>query len=187
MWFCFGMSGWLDSVGFGRNFFLLLLIGLLHKQKIVISGVYLSCYPRFGKNKKLLDTKVTLRTRHSLFSQINQGIALSKSVHAKYREVSVYVLYSTYVFIDCFKLNINMTINSLNSWTFSFPFMHVLLCPGDLSGGPKKSQTPMLQLTYSSWQGTGTREFPVLLTQWASCSSTGQWFWRASIVLAHQV
>lgn len=91
-------------------------------------GFHISCslyYKNFGKIKKILNTNAALRSRHSIFGQIQGGIASSKSMHAEYRKFSVY-MYSTYVFIDCSRSNIHMIIISLKSltlYTCILPFL----------------------------------------------------------------
>lgn len=83
-----------------------------------------------------ININVALGSRYSLFGWVHMGIAPPKFVHAEYKKDSVYILYSTYVFTDYPRLNIDTIIICPKSLTY-FPFpLHLWSSLLGISGDP---------------------------------------------------
>lgn len=90
---------------------------------------------------------------------------------------SVYILYFTFTFIDCPRINMHMIILFLKSWT-DFP-SPLDMCSSAL-GAPlvvPSCQGPRTSWLTDWWTAeTGAGYLPVLLLiQWEFCSSMSQW------------
>lgn len=150
------------------------------------------CYQKSGKIKELLKIRVALRTRHSLFSQMHEGISPSEIVPAEYRKRSC--LHTIlYIHIHGFSRNKHtLIIISLKSLTYVLSPLHMRCSvPGvflGIPGGqwPRSHTWPSAELV--KFGTTELATFQLLLLQNKHCVvPRASGFWRISIVLAHQV
>lgn len=109
-----------------------------------------------------INNYVALRRRHSLFGWVHRGIAPPK-MHACWVQES-FCLYNV------FYTHIHWLSQTKHTYNNHFPKISNIF--------PILYHRPQCYSWQSSRQGTGAGELTVFfLTQWAWCSSTGQWFW----------